>query len=86
MDLLAIAPLLPEPPEPREPPEPPATPKKRLTRDQRRDILLLRGLDWTYQKISEHLEITYRGVQYTCENEIATPRKHAGRPSQLSEC
>ncbi|QSS52078.1 hypothetical protein I7I53_07583 [Histoplasma capsulatum var. duboisii H88] len=38
-----------------------------------------------YQKISDRLEITYRRVQYTCENEIATSRKHTGHSSQLSE-
>ncbi|KAL1961378.1 hypothetical protein VTO42DRAFT_106 [Malbranchea cinnamomea] len=58
----------------------------RLTRDQRRDILLLRGLGWTYEQITNHLkDVTYRGVQYTCQTNQATPRKPPGRPSQLTE-
>ncbi|EDN05860.1 conserved hypothetical protein [Histoplasma mississippiense (nom. inval.)] len=70
---------------PTTPSEAPTTPTKRLTRDQRQDILLLRSLEWTYEKISNHLKITYQGVQYTCELGTATPKKHTGRPSQLTE-
>ena len=67
-------------------PSPPSTPvRKRLTRDQRRDILLMRSLGFTYAKISSHLKVTERAVQYTCEKGEATPQHHnAGRAPKLS--
>ncbi|SLM35377.1 transposable element tc1 [Lasallia pustulata] len=68
-------------------PSPPSTPiRKRLTRDQRRDILLMRSLGFTYTKISSHLKVTERAVQYTCEKGAATPQHHnAGRAPKLSK-
>jgi transposase len=65
-------------------PVPPSRPKKRLTRDQRRDVLLMRGLGHTYQKIAEHLHISQRAVQYTCNIQCDTPKKAPGRTSALS--
>ena len=69
---------------------PPTTPPKksvgkRLTRDQRRDILLLRDLgseEYPYGKIASVLsqrygtKITVRAVQYTCNAQKGTPKKH----------
>ena len=67
--------------------EVPHTPKrKRLTRDQRRDILLLRSLGKTYSEIATHLSVTESAVQYTCNLQKATPKKDGrGRPSKLSK-
>ena len=67
-------------------PSPPSTPvRKRLSRDQRRDILLMRSLKYTYAQISSHLGVTERAVQYTCEKGEATPQhKKTGRPPKLS--
>ena len=68
-------------------PTPPSTPvRKRLTRDQRRDILLMRSLGHSYPQISAHLKVTERAVQYTCEKGTATPQhKNTGRPPKLSK-
>jgi transposase len=67
--------------------EVPHTPKrKRLTRDQRRDILLLRSLGKTYSEIATHLSVSEGAVQYTCNIHKATPKKDGrGRPSKLSK-
>jgi len=68
---------------------PPITPPKktigkRLTRDQRRDILLLHDLgseEYPYCKIACILsqcygtKITVRAVQYTCNTQKATPQR-----------
>ena len=64
---------------------PPATPRrKRLDRDQRRDILLLRRRGDTYAQIAQFLDITPRAVEYTCQKQTATPKhKQTGRPSKL---
>ena len=62
----------------------PQTPKRRLTRDQRRDILLLHSLNWTYEQIATKVKTTHYAVQYTCQKQVATPVKQPGRPSQLS--
>jgi hypothetical protein len=85
--------LNPRPPSPPRPPSTPKTPKKkvgsRLTRDIRRDILLLRELndydndevEFTYERIATLLshrhkrKITLRAVQYTINAEKATPTK-----------
>jgi len=65
---------------------PPSTPKKkRLTRDQRRDILLMRSLGKKYSEIALHLNVSERAVQYTCNTQMATPKKRSGRPPKLSE-
>ncbi|RMZ77495.1 hypothetical protein DV738_g4440, partial [Chaetothyriales sp. CBS 135597] len=53
---------------------------RRLNRDQRRDILLMRSLGYTYEKIAAHLNVTCRAVQYTCIKNDPTPQhKRAGR-------
>jgi hypothetical protein len=79
----------------------PPPPKKigpRLTRDIRRDILLLRELndyedeaEYTYERIAELLlkrhgrSITQRAIQYTCNKHKATPKKNGrGRKSTLT--
>jgi hypothetical protein len=75
-DLVAI--LKPASPPPSTPPKPKI---KRLTRDQRRDILLMRDLGFTYEKIAEQLaqryqtKVTLRSIQYTCNTQKATPKK-----------
>ena len=68
-------------------PSPPPTPRrKRLTRDQRRDILLMRRLGHTYEHISTFLNVSQRAVQYTCEKQQATPQHaKAGRPPRLNK-
>ena len=61
--------------------EAPSTPKRtRLTRDQRRDILILRDIGKTYSEIALYLHIIERAVQYTCNTQQATPKKNPGRP------
>jgi transposase len=64
----------------------PSTPRRRrLDRDQRRDILVLRRRGDSYAEIAQFLDITERAVQYTCTTKYATPQhKKAGRPSKLS--
>ena len=68
-------------------PSVPSTPKrKRLTRDQRRDILLLRKLNKTYSEIASILSVTEFAVQYTCNLQKATPKKTGRGPKgKLSE-
>src|SRR5436309_5355473 len=62
-----------------------------LTRDQRRDILLLSSLDFTEERIAEQLlrqynqQISLRQITYTIRSEKATPQKYSGRPAKLSE-
>ena len=64
----------------------PSTPvRTRLTRDQRRDILLLRQIGKSYSEIALILTVTERAVQYTCNLQKATPQKQPGRPSKLSQ-
>ncbi|RMZ91749.1 hypothetical protein DV736_g995, partial [Chaetothyriales sp. CBS 134916] len=58
---------------------------RRLNRDQRRDILLMRSLGYTYEKIAAHLNVTCRAVQYTCIKNDPTPQhKRAGRRRKLA--
>ena len=65
---------------------PSTPPRKRLTRDQRVQILCMRSLKYTYEQIAAHLEISQRAVQYTCQTNAATPQhKNAGRPPRLSK-
>ena len=60
-------------------------PRRRLTRDQRRDFLLMRRLKHLYATIAKELRISERAVQYTVEKGVATPQhKNAGRPPKLS--
>lgn len=63
------------------------TPKsRRLSRDQRRDILLMRRLGHSYEKISNFLGVSQRAVQYTCQKQRASPEhKNSGRTSKLSK-
>jgi hypothetical protein len=65
---------------------PPSTPKRRrLNRDTRRDILLLRKRGDTYAEIARFLDVTERAVQYTCTTKNATPKhQKAGRPAKLT--
>ena len=61
--------------------------RKRLTRDQSRDILLLRKTGKTYSEIATFLGpgVSEYAVQYTCNTQKATPKKDGrGRPSKLS--
>ena len=61
-------------------------PKKRLTRDQRRDILLMRSLNHTYSEIATFLHVTERAVQYTCNTNQDTPQtKGRGRHPKLTK-
>lgn len=65
---------------------PSTPPRKRLSRDQRRDILLMRKLGYSYASIASFLHVSERGVQYTCQKEQATPQHHkTGRPPRLNE-
>ena len=68
-------------------PTPPSAPtRRRLTRDQRRDILLMRRLGYSYEFIAKFLEVTQRAVQYTCQNHSATPQhEKAGRSPSLTK-
>ena len=67
--------------------EGPRTPRhKRLTRDQRRDIVLMRGLEYSYAAIAKHLGVTERAVQYALTTERPTPQhRKAGRKPKLNE-
>lgn len=77
--------VVPTTPSPEPVSSAPRTPKRRLTRDQRRDILLLKSLDMTYEQIAIKLKVTQFAVQYTCQKQVATPVKQPGRPSALSD-
>jgi hypothetical protein len=68
------------------PPEPSTPKRKRLTRDQRRDILLMRRLGHSYEFIAKFIGVSQRAVQYTCNTQRSTPQhKNAGRPSRSSK-
>ncbi|PGH07510.1 hypothetical protein GX51_01811 [Blastomyces parvus] len=60
------------------------THRRRLNREERKDILILRRLGYTYQAIAEHLHVSHRAVQYTCESNTCDPKKRPGRNSRLS--
>lgn len=65
---------------------PSTPPRQRLTRDQRRDILLMRRLGYTYAYIASFLSISQRAVQYTCNQQQATPQhQRAGRKPKLTK-
>ncbi|TQS34857.1 hypothetical protein Golomagni_04743 [Golovinomyces magnicellulatus] len=57
-----------------------------LTRDQRRDIVLLHSICWSHYQVSRHLpfQSAKRQIQYVC-NVRATPQKKAGRLSVLTQ-
>ena len=57
-------------------PQTPRRPRIHLTRDDRvRVLLTLHSIPWTYKEIANHLHISQCAVQYTCENNVATPKK-----------
>jgi hypothetical protein len=59
---------------------------KRTNRDQRRDILLMRRLGYSYREISDFLNLSQRAVQYTCNRQQDTPQhKNAGRKSRKAK-
>ena len=64
--------------------EPQTPPRQRLNRDQIVQIQTLRAIGHSYPEIARHLSVTERAVQYTCTRERPTPKKHTGRPSQLT--
>lgn len=70
-----------------DPPAAPSTPpRRRLTRDQRRDVLLMRSLGFSYTKIADHLQISKAAVRYTVQKGQATPEhRNAGRPPKLNK-
>lgn len=54
--------------------------KRRLTRDERRDILLMRKLQFKYEDIAEFLGTTLSAVSYTIKQNTAEPgHKNSGR-------
>ncbi|EEP82415.1 predicted protein [Uncinocarpus reesii 1704] len=56
-----------------------------LTRDQRRDILLMRSLGHTYHQICKHLNLPFGAVQYTCQKRSASPKRRPGRARRLTD-
>lgn len=76
-------------------PPPPATPLEdtsaprtnsaRLNRDDRIRVLTLRDTGHTYKQISNHLGVSYRQVQYTCQSQQSTPKKAPSNPPKLSK-
>ncbi|TVY56801.1 hypothetical protein LCER1_G002662 [Lachnellula cervina] len=54
-----------------------------LTRDQRRDCILLSNIGWTYKQISDKFGFTIRQIQTACAK--ATPKKRSGRPPLLTQ-
>jgi len=64
-----------------------STPKgpgqKRLKRDKRRDIQLMRSLGYTQVETAKALGVTVRAVQYTDQRGYATPKRKSGRPPKL---
>jgi transposase len=69
-------------PIPHPPIRRPKAPK--LTRDQRRDVQLLRSLTWKYDDIRRFTGFTIRQIQTAC-TERATPRKGTGAPRVLTQ-
>lgn len=65
-------------------PPPQRTRASDLTRDQRRDIVLLRSLGWKYKDIERFTKATYSQVQTACTSR-ATPTKRPGRPPLLTQ-
>ena len=84
--LASTSPLRRTPPR-RTPPRPPPIRRPRasdLTRDQRRDIQLLRSLGWKYKDIERFTKATPSQV-YTACTIRATPTKRPGRPPLLTQ-
>lgn len=59
--------------------------RRQLTRDQRRDILLLRRLGYKHFQIAEQLGLTTGSVQYTCNTRRASPQRRPGRTRILTD-
>ena len=85
MILASTSPLRRTPPR-RTPPRPPIRRLRAsdLTRDQRRDIQLLRSLGWKYKDIERFTKATPSQV-YTAYTIRATPTKRPGRPPLLTQ-
>lgn len=77
-------PVAPNGPIPHPPPKYKKNPE--LTRDQRRDIVLLHSIGWSHSQIRRHLPFqpTIRQISYAC-NVRATPQKKTGRPPVLTQ-
>lgn len=60
------------------------TRKTHLTRDQRRDILVLSAFNHDPHEIAQKLGFSIRQVRYTLQQDQATPRRRSGRPTKLS--
>ena len=65
--------------------EPTIPPQKRLTRDQRRDVQLLRSIGWTYDAIATYLDITKNAIRYAIKTRPTPQHNKAGRPPKLTE-
>ena len=65
-------------------PEPTTPPRRRLTRDQRRDVQLLRQIGWKYDAIATHLSISVNAVRYALTKDPTPQHFKAGRPAKLS--
>lgn len=69
-----------------EAPQPAPARRRRLTRDQRVQVLALRQAGLLYTQIASQLGISLRAVSYTCSHSQPTPQhRRAGRPALLSE-
>ena len=67
-------------------PEAPETPpRKRSTRDIRRDVHLLRDIGWKQQDIATKLAISIDTVRYAIKTRATPQHNKAGRPSKLSD-
>jgi transposase len=58
--------------------------RKHTTRDERRDIQVLREAGKTLQQISDQAGLSVNQVSYALQ-QPATPSKRSGRPSKLTE-
>ena len=80
------APVHPGVPEAPKAPEAPETPpRKRSTRDIRRDVHLLRDIGWKQQDIATKLAISIDTVRYAIKTRATPQHNKAGRPSKLSD-
>ena len=55
-----------------------------MTRDQRIQVQILRNAGWKYSEIAEHLQVSYRQVEVSCQKQV-TPKKRRGRPSVITD-
>ncbi len=65
--------------------ERPSTPVRQedMTRDERIEAQVYRGLGWTYKQIAERMGKSPRQVQTACTS-LATPKKKCGRPARIT--